>query len=720
MNRGRRLTLLTSLLWCFALLGFEQRGSRRFAHVAAATDFCAGVDGGSCSLEPVAVEVSEEATVTSVVEEEHTDVIVQEIREINKLIELQQRKVVLLEHLRTSLTDGTLQGVSPENKRLLLEKIPDLSALPDERQASASPEGRMDDFLMRRGTIPPPEGKFIDMRWLPVRPKPSGSRTAEDGPPALLVVLSDDGAGGVLSVWLPSGVLVHEFSLGLAGAPLKMALSPSLDDQVIVTLDTSGAVRLFSVRVRPPRRGGSPPPREKEEKGEGESSLQRESAKMRSGFGLPNVNVTAEWMWGQQKEKGGEEQNSPEKEKGKEADGSGISGLVDPLEVTSLQIVQSRGVKTIVLGDSLGGLTVITRGGEVRGRVKVTDEEGGVRGLFAQPSNLYFRTKTSVALFAPSAMEVAGTPCAPGWPSPPSAMSATIGAGQKIIVGLEDGTTVVYEGGKEKGCRLAFKLTSARGDGQTSVFTDLFPLRGYVFGFSTLGDGSSEMTAWNVTSDGGGVLFKQKFSYGSWAPFRRPGVAGLVALREEGKGGVPEGSLVVFETVLPPPGGKAGGPFDFFSNVRIPMILVAVVVLGLFHFNKQRKQRGAMEGEAAERMMRSGRDRPGIGRGKYDFEEEGAGGSLGHTGSALSSAFPSHGHGHGGFKKSSGGGFGSGGGAPKCPFAALAQQQKRMAELSSGLNSIGEQLGGIGEVDDEDDDDDDLDVGSSPAAAAAR
>merc|ERR1712076_148476 len=121
-----------------------------------------------------------------------------------------------------------------------------------------------------------------------------------------------------------------------------------------------------------------------------------------------------------------------------------------------------RGTQTyFVTGDSQGGISVFFRNGTLKGRVKVTDDPGGVRGLLrSQGQMILFWSSHSFGYFSVTQIDVQYPPCT-GWNSPlfdvaldPSYSSS------RVVLALEDGDVIIFSTthGKSKSCDLTMKF----------------------------------------------------------------------------------------------------------------------------------------------------------------------------------------------------------------------------------------------------------------------
>eukprot|EP00929_Paragymnodinium_shiwhaense_P118332 TRINITY_DN90265_c0_g1_i1.p1 TRINITY_DN90265_c0_g1~~TRINITY_DN90265_c0_g1_i1.p1 ORF type:complete len:656 (-),score=160.32 TRINITY_DN90265_c0_g1_i1:105-2072(-) len=148
-------------------------------------------------------------------------------------------------------------------------------------------------------------------------------------------------------------------------------------------------------------------------------------------------------------------------------------------------IALDRGINDYFLaGDSLGGISVLFRNGTFKGRMRVTDDVGGVLGLKSTSGHgVAFWSSHSFGFFQVSGIDVQYPPCA-GWSSPAVDMIVEPGSTQtRVILSLSDGDVLVYAitRGKSKACDLNFKFPRL-----TSLPLKLHFVRGHVMGLPLL------------------------------------------------------------------------------------------------------------------------------------------------------------------------------------------------------------------------------------------
>jgi len=143
-----------------------------------------------------------------------------------------------------------------------------------------------------------------------------------------------------------------------------------------------------------------------------------------------------------------------------------------------------RGSQTyFVTGDSLGGIAVFFRNGTMKGRVRVTEDDGGVRGLLrSQGQMILFWSSHSFGFFSVTQIDVQYPPCS-GWNSPlydvaldPSCSSS------RVVLALADGDVLVFSTtkGKAKACDLTLKFPHV-----STIPFKLFGFKGHIMGLPT-------------------------------------------------------------------------------------------------------------------------------------------------------------------------------------------------------------------------------------------
>ncbi|CEM26555.1 unnamed protein product [Vitrella brassicaformis CCMP3155] len=489
------------------------------------------------------------------------DLLSQELREVETLIELHERKRGLLEKMRTALLAGEPVALPAAYRRLLQDKVPLLAEISfDDAHA---PSRSAEDHMIERAAI---QANFtVDfIRFIPVRsarPPTAGPKTDTTPggvPTSLLVCVSREGHVGV---YIHGGELTAYTQMEPSQPIRHVAVSTSIEDQHLVALGEGGEVLVYAIRIRHIKLS------REEKKGRKSSHDERISLSMG-----PMLNVTLKF----------------------DVKGEWPPSVSDGLRnSTALACYQNRGVRYIVIGDREGGVSVLMRNTTFKGRVRVTEEEGGVTGLAGHTNTLFFRTHTMFGPFSPAMLDSNAPPCNPGLSSPIHDMVLDVTHPSRPIVSLEDGSVLAFET-KGKACLVEFKYPQV-----SSRPLQLFAMRGYTLAFAQPDTTSASATtaqpasliAFNTSaaesrSGAHGVTFRKTIRQQvlNFVGFRKPGQIDVVAMQTNAT------SVVVYEVVLtPPPPQTDLSPW--FTNLRIPILLIAVVAVFVFQYFKVQNQR---------------------------------------------------------------------------------------------------------------------------------
>uniref|UniRef100_A0A7S2LEU0 Uncharacterized protein n=1 Tax=Zooxanthella nutricula TaxID=1333877 RepID=A0A7S2LEU0_9DINO len=264
------------------------------------------------------------------------------------------------------------------------------------------------------------------------------------------VTLSFEAAGNVRFWGLDGGAVLSDFDLGHGpGRTLThMAVSPSQDRHYVVTADDDGVIRVHALKidVKKEKRGATAAG------GDSEKEHAKEpvtlSTNFTASFNLPT-------------NPGGAARN-----------------------LTSVLAIDRGSQSFVVTGDSIGGISVFFKNGTLKGRVRVTEDPGGVLGLVrAQGQTVLFFTAYSFGFFSTAQIDLQQPPCA-GWNSPlfdiavdPSSSSS------KVILALSDGDILVFStaSGKSKSCDLTLKFPHV-----STLPFKLHPFRGHIMALPIL------------------------------------------------------------------------------------------------------------------------------------------------------------------------------------------------------------------------------------------
>lgn len=317
-----------------------------------------------------------------------------------------------LEELRTGILSGERIELPSAQRQHLERGSPLISEVSfDARHRPISTNvSRHFQHLRRVG-----EGTEVRLHlFLPLK------KSGKAGASSLMVIIDDASKLSVFS--LEGELLLDALDLGHGEgrAVTQMQLSQSLDNHFVMTADEQGEVRVHNLKVVSRTR--------KAEAGEGEAGISRElslSSNFSCAFTVPTST-------------GGEARKLN----------------------TMLPI--DRGSQTyFVTGDSSGGIAVFYRNGTMKGRVRVTEDPGGVKGLLrSQGQMILFYSSHSFGFFSATQIDVQYPPCS-GWNSPlvdvvidPSHQSS------RVVLSLADGDVLVFSTvrGKAKACDLTLKF----------------------------------------------------------------------------------------------------------------------------------------------------------------------------------------------------------------------------------------------------------------------
>lgn len=145
-------------------------------------------------------------------------------------------------------------------------------------------------------------------------------------------------------------------------------------------------------------------------------------------------------------------------------------------EITAAVPVEQGSNTYYILGDNVGGISVFHKNGTLKGRVIVTEDAGGIRGLVRAPGqHTVFFSSHTFGFLSVSQIDLQTAPCK-GWSSPLYDIAIDPGfSSSKVILSLEDGDAILFSTmrGKSKVCdfthkfprisRLPYSLNSFRG-----------------------------------------------------------------------------------------------------------------------------------------------------------------------------------------------------------------------------------------------------------------
>mmetsp|Transcript_55053 Transcript_55053/g.98179 ORF Transcript_55053/g.98179 Transcript_55053/m.98179 type:complete len:605 (-) Transcript_55053:163-1977(-) len=260
------------------------------------------------------------------------------------------------------------------------------------------------------------------------RTTPGASKNAV---PALLVVVDTESKLSIFS--LENDALLDRFDLGHGPGRtvVQLELSPTQENHFVMTLDDAGGIRVHNIKIIAKR----------EKKSDGEDAEKAKESEKDTGKEVRTLNVTASVA------------SSFALAPGAMAESRKLN-VVLPIE---------RGSQTyFIAGDSLGGISVFYRNGTMKGRVRVTEDPGGVKGLLraqAQQQVLFYSSH-AFGFFSPSQVDLQYPPCT-GWNSPLFDIALEPGHSTgRVLLALQDGDVLVFATtrGKSKACDLTLKF----------------------------------------------------------------------------------------------------------------------------------------------------------------------------------------------------------------------------------------------------------------------
>lgn len=156
----------------------------------------------------------------------------------------------------------------------------------------------------------------------------------------------------------------------------------------------------------------------------------------------------------------------------------------DGRQVASVLIVDRGAQPLFVVGDSLGSVAVFFKNGTLKGRIKVTDDPGGVIGLRrGSGQTVLFFSSHSFGFLSVTQVDVSSPPCT-GWNSPVfDVASDPQSTYARVVLALSDGDVLVFSTtgkNKERTCDLTLKFPR-----MSSVPFQLHVSRGHIMGVPT-------------------------------------------------------------------------------------------------------------------------------------------------------------------------------------------------------------------------------------------
>eukprot|EP00401_Gymnodinium_catenatum_P029000 CAMPEP_0117546744 /NCGR_PEP_ID=MMETSP0784-20121206/46763_1 /TAXON_ID=39447 /ORGANISM="" /LENGTH=450 /DNA_ID=CAMNT_0005343621 /DNA_START=1 /DNA_END=1350 /DNA_ORIENTATION=+ len=255
--------------------------------------------------------------------------------------------------------------------------------------------------------------------------------------------------------------LLERFDLGHEPGTTvtKIALSPSQENHFVASADDSGTVRVHSIKIIAEKKDKSNATAEAGDAGADADEAKAEKKPKKDNKDEKRFVLTTNFSTTFTLPPGS----------------AGEEGKLNAL------LPVDRGSQIYFLtGDSLGRISVFFRNGTIKGRVRVTEDPGGVSGLLrAQGQSVLFFSSHTFGFFSASQIDVQYAPCS-GWNSPlfDIAVDPT-NAYSRVVLALADGSGLVFSTsrGKSKGlCELSVK------------FPHVSILRGHILGLQVAPD----------------------------------------------------------------------------------------------------------------------------------------------------------------------------------------------------------------------------------------
>lgn len=380
----------------------------------------------SCSTVATAASCNDEASCQA-----HLADLVQRLDSTREAMRSKHMTLRALEELRQGILSGKRIELPSAEREHLQQGYPLVSEISvDSRHKPVSTN--VSRHLTRLRAVGDVDVKFH--QFLPLKKAPSGGSKA--GSAALIVIIDTKNR---LSLYTIEGELVlDKMELGHDdGRQIQlMTMSPTQDNHFIVTADDGGEIRHHALKIatRPQPKKGAKGSNGTASEGAAGEDAGTDMKKQPSLIITPNFTASLN---------------------------TGFAQLSEPRKLTSL-IAVDRGTQSYyVTGDTAGGISVFYRNGTLKGRVRVTEDFGGVKGMLrGQGQTLLFYSSHSFGFFSVSQIDVQSPLCS-GWNSPlfDVAVDPSL-AYNKVMLGLSDGDVLVFATtrGKSKVCDLTVKF----------------------------------------------------------------------------------------------------------------------------------------------------------------------------------------------------------------------------------------------------------------------
>eukprot|EP00927_Polykrikos_kofoidii_P022223 TRINITY_DN20801_c0_g1_i1.p1 TRINITY_DN20801_c0_g1~~TRINITY_DN20801_c0_g1_i1.p1 ORF type:complete len:703 (+),score=134.73 TRINITY_DN20801_c0_g1_i1:112-2109(+) len=356
-----------------------------------------------------------------------------------------------LEAIRSGLLAGQRIEIPSAQRQYLETGVPLLSEISFDARHKPVTTNVSRHISSLQSIAPETEVKFHSFMQL----KRSTS-TGKGGSTALLVIVD---RMSKLSVYTTEGeVLLSQFDLGHGPERVvtHLALSPNQENHFVLSGDDLGNLRVHNLKVVTKR--------EKKATEDGSNEMDASSAASVGGVDVEEAPIK-EVDDGQENRQKLPQPPVPRQlivttnfscaftlPQGAAGDVRRLNSVV-PID---------RGSQTyFVTGDSSGGITVFYRNGTIKGRVRVSDDHGGVIGLLrGQGQNVLFYSSHAFGFFSVTQVDVQHPPCT-GWSSPlfDIAVDPSLSY-SRIVLSLASGDVVVFSTsrGKSKACDLTLKF----------------------------------------------------------------------------------------------------------------------------------------------------------------------------------------------------------------------------------------------------------------------
>lgn len=400
----------------------------------------------------------------------HVTSLVERLDGVSAKMQGKRRTIQNLDRLRSSIASGGRIELPPIQRQHLARSSPLAHTVSYDAKHRPVSTNRTRHLRLLR-TIGD-DRKVEHFAFMPLK-----SKSSKAGPTVLLISVDD---GAKLSIHTLEGEqLIDAYELGHdEGANVThLALSPNQETHMVVTGDDLGKVRVHGLKVVAKKR--EPASQSAEAIGPNGSNATN---------GTNDTNGKSDANDRAPKLKGKQLQVTVTFACNFEVPGS--EGDEEAPKLTALMVADRGTPKmTLMTGDSLGRLAIFNHNGTLKGRAKVTEDPGGVRGLVHATGQLViFFSSHTFGYFSLALNDVSYPPCT-GWSAPLFDFLWDPTSGQtRAILALEDGDILAYQVVREKTkvCDLAMKFPHVSG-----LPFSLQPWKGLVVGLPNLLDSTA-------------------------------------------------------------------------------------------------------------------------------------------------------------------------------------------------------------------------------------